>query len=377
MGPVHRWGLVLGAIFASAAVSLPAHAQAEEIVIAPDKDWQHAWTAMTFPSRIDAYERRELTQFEDRETNMGARYFAANTGTMLSIYIYRPGQPEPSIWHDRAITALLYNTRMGPFDLDTLKVSTFVPSGGSAPSGIRSVLEGAGDYRSTGTALYRAGDWLIKLRISSSRLPVEALDHELARILDGLPALEMISPTPAYSVAPCGSAPSFSNAGRMEEDGDSRMVAAVSEGLTGDGMLADVIQEVRNGEKIAPELRNFCSIGEKTDHYAIYLPSDSDDRYVMALGDAGFGISVQPANMLDLVRKANGESVGFYRVTTASGLEVQTFLPFTSMPTPDQAAQAAFNESPIIATTRPLPGDKGSESKIFVGEPDESAQSIE
>ena len=365
MGPLRRCGLLLGAVLAFAGASAPAGAQVEDILIAADEDWQHAWTGMTFPAQVGPYERRAVTKFEERDTNMGARYFAADTGTILSIYVYRPGHPDPSIWHDRAITALLLNSRMGPFDPESLSVSAFVPSGGGAPSGIRSVLDGKGDYRSTGVALYRAGEWLIKLRLSSRMLSAEALDEELVRILEGLPPVEGISRTPAYRVPQCASEPTFVEAGRIANDEDSRMRAALSEGLLGGRTIAELRQDPREDGETALGASTYCSIGEKTDRHGIYMLSDGDGPYLIALGDAGFSIGIEPAQTLDAVRKANGESVGLYRVTTADGLQVKTFLPFTAMPTPDQAANVALNEAPIVATTRPLPGDEGSETTIY------------
>lgn len=342
-------------------VAGPIAAEPQLIEIAADKDWRHKWTAMAFPARLGHFERTSVRQHQDRESDVAARYWSDETKTLLSLYIYRPGNPDPSLWHDRAVAAIAANKDLGQVDFTSRSTGFFIPPGGTTESGVGSVMSTDSDYKSTGVALYSADEWLVKVRVSSQELGVEELERELAAVISGLPALQSVSSTAAYAIEPCEESIVFAAAARPAKDLVDPMMVAVTGGI-----LA-VPVPVDEAERSRIEPVEFCRDGEGEAQYALYRPNGATDRYVLGLGDSGFSVDVGPALTLDAVLKADGKQSGMYSVSTSDALVTKIFFPFSSMPTPEQAGDAALREGPVAAVSRPL-GDEGSNITIFTEE---------
>lgn len=340
----------------------PAAAEPEKLDVDADKTWQHRWTAMAFPPRLGSLEREEIYQFEDQQSNVSARYWSEELGTLFSIYIFRPSEPDPSLWHDRALAAIEANEDIAPIDPASRLTASFVPPGGRSESGIRSVYASGSGYKSTGVALYQAGEWLVKVRMSSQRLDANGLDLALAEAIAGLPELDSVSATRAELVQRCASTIEFSEAERA--DVDPILVATVS------GILALPLSD--GGEPRTVSEVRYCLEGPKEARYGIYRPNGAKDRYTIAFGDSGFSVAVGPSKTLDAVLAESGTAAETYAVTSGDALQTRIFAPFLSLPTPDQAAHAALREGPIAAISRPLDGTR-STITIYTSNDDQGA----
>lgn len=340
-------------------LAMPAFARTT-IELPADQSWEHQWTNMEFPAEIIGLNNRRITQFEDKEGNVSAQYFDDDYQTVVSIYIFRPGNPDPSIWHDRGIAAIQANERMGPFDLDSRDTRQFVPPGGTTASGILSVFGGSGEYKSTAVALFRADAWLVKIRVSSVAWAQERMSSEVDAIIRQLPEMVGVHEQASYPIKNCTTSIDFMDASRADPAEIDMMQLGIASGILGAGDLAELKDETEP-EKV------YCRQGDHKPQFGIYRPDGALDRYLMAFGDAGFSVDVAKDNgVLPLLTENDRQSASptYYTVSTADALITRQFLPFLGLPTPNQAATAAFRDNPISSVSRPL-GDDGSTITIY------------
>lgn len=361
----------LGTALAVGVIGIPAHAQPTEIPVSSDETWKHEWTQMRFPPKIGSFERGKVRAFEERETNLAGGYNDSETDTFMTIYIYRPGNPSTSIWFDRALVAIGASDQdedgreYGEVDLEALKIRTFVPKGGTAKSGLSATLavEGA-DIRSTSVALYRAGEWLVKVRVSSYRLSVSEMDMMLTKVLDQLPALSEIDPQPAQFIKQCTTEPTQVSA------------SAITEGLTAAAISQAAMLTALPALKAAfdqgPAPRNgasklgYCREGRRARRFNVYRPLGGPDGYSVALNDAGFSIEVYPESAGILPRDDNEEPT--FVVQTADGLEYSLHTPFRGRPSLEQVS-TSLNGPVIAKVSRPL--EEGVGAQITLSAPPE------
>ena len=319
----------------------PATAQVQELAIPSENDWQHQWTAMEFPADLGKFERNRVMQFEERQTNVAANYADLATQTILTLYIYRPPHPDTSIWFDRALVAI----GAGEFNG---RAASFTPNGGTAESGQYAAIKVRGNYRSTAVALYRAGEWLVKVRISSRKLKVDAMENLMTSTLAALPALEGVSSSPAYIVAPCDEPMQFGGASPVPAEEAQGMAMALALSVSSIAMSVD-----GEGAEEAATPARFCREGERQQRVNLYRPGGSQKDYVLAMGDSGFSVDVSPQMALDELMGEESNSPS-YQVRSANGLETTIHTAFSGMPTPEQAMEAVFNAPALARINRPL-----------------------
>lgn len=338
--------------FVITSVAVPAHAQVQELVIPAGNDWAHQWTAMEFPASIGNFQRTGITQFEERQTNVAASYADPKTETILTLYLYRPALPDASIWFDRALVAIGAQDVLGRADVDNLKLSSFIPSGGSAQSGQYAAIKVSGNFRSTGVAIYRAGDWLVKMRISSRKLKVRELERMITSTLSQMSPLADVAETPAYIIAPCATVMQFSDADAIEPDDAQN--SAISAAL---GALSITNSEdAAIGDK-AETTPTYCREGARDQRGNLYRPDASETEYLIALNDAGFSMEVTPQVWLAALLPNEDSSTATYQVKSATGLKTDIHTAYSGMPTPQQVLKSVFDEPVLASINRPF-GDK-------------------
>ena len=336
--------------------AVPATAQPRDIALQEGETWEHDWTEMEFPTRIGTFERTRLSAFEDRQTNIAANYFEDATNTYLTIYAYRPGNPVAPIWFDRALVAIGVRSAetYGRVDLDDLKIGTFVPTGGSVESGQYAVTKVDGRFRSTAAAIYQAGEWLIKVRISSQRLNVDEMETLAKSTLAGLPAMGDVSAAPAYFVEECDGPAASNSATPVDRNGDDAMALQI--------MMAGLLT-LDDGTGSA----RYCREGGRDAQFNVFRPAKREDGFIIAIGDAGSSVEVFSVGEFAGLGMPTPENL--YAVRSATGTDVTLYTPFSGMPNLEQVAQS-FGGSPIAKSTRPLAPDEKAETNVYVGQPE-------
>lgn len=343
------------------------HAQPSEVEIAPDADFDHQWTAMEFPVQIGDLKRDRIVAYADNQTNLSANY-TGQLGDLFSLYIYRAGVADPSIWFDRAFFALTQNSGYSTTDVAGQRTGMFTPPGGTSESGLLSVIKTGGSYRSTSVAIYASGDWLVKVRYSSKKLDADAMEKSLRGMLAQLPALENISAQPAYLIKSCTTAVKFKKAKRVKMDKDDAMSAALLGALT--GLVLDGATEEEESQSATLEKPvTFCREGEATPQHTLYRPDEATDNYTIAFGDAGVsgyaGLDTL-ANLFSNAESGKAQSKAQYLVSLRDGNKTLNYQPYRSLPKPEQTIKTIFNENAISSSNRPL-GDANSKISIGAG----------
>ncbi len=341
------------------ALTSTASAQPSRLDIADSRDWEHQWTDMVFPAEIGEFDRQEVVVYEPRETNVSARYLDSD-GTIVSLYIYRPANASTSIWFDRALVAIGAPEGFGTVDLDELKIGRFTPNGGTAESGLSAVLAVRGNFRSTAVALYRADEWLVKVRISSRELSVSQMDVFLRNTLSGLPALDGLSEQPAQFVSQCTGSLSSQRARPVREDlGMTAMAQAIAL-VAGEQIVGVETDDFTEIETPGPTVAPYCREGARDQRFNVYRPHDGIERFTIAIGDSGFAIEVYPDVVSTQLAEGSDETV--YAIRSATGLDYNLHTPFRGLPTLDQVAQSAMRGPVIASVNRPL--EEGEDPQI-------------
>ena len=356
MGVLRAWFVCLAASIATVVAAEPA-----TLEIGADKDFLHDWSAMRFSPTIGDFRRDRVIEFEERQTNLAGVYLDPETDNLLSIYIFRPLEPDVSIWFDRALYSIgVREDYFGDQALERLALSGFVPRGGTAESGRYAVLATNGRYKSTSLAIYRAGDWLIKLRLSSPSSSVPELEDLTLRTLAALPEMESIAPAPAYLIQPCKNTPAWLEAAPLEHPkGDTALVTEASLlafGTAAGLPLPENLAEFIEGSP-APS-QTFCRDGERQPQFNIYRPAGTTDRYIVALNDGGNSISVFPRPIF-----LSEDQRFVHRIHSGNSVSTTVFRPHEGLPDL-KALSKAIGQRPMARVKRPL-GKEGAAVTIF------------
>lgn len=271
-------GLALASVTASAA---------EEIEVPADKPFLHERTQITFPQRLGGMDRGWVRDVGTGQYDVSALYQTADGATFVSLFVYRAGLPDVSIWFDRARDTMAAREGFEPATHASLVPAPYRPAGSDTPTGLALAYDIAPGqpYTATGAMLFPHGPWLIKLRATSSDMDaaqIAQLMAEIERSLD-LPEPPYLS-SPAYPVERCTASLETGDAALLAPSRD--MVAAVSI------MMQDLGKTRRaDGTAVRVESPRWCR-DDTVGGFAVYRPDNSRDRYVMALGDAGNALQV-------------------------------------------------------------------------------------
>ncbi len=345
-----RFGI---AVLLAALTAAPAlAAQTTPIVIEQGKDWKHKETGIEFPAKAAEFDRGEAFDFGKTGSDIAIQYREKSNGTLATVYYFRAGLPDVSIWAERVeATVLGREDYYGSFDKAGRRWARFTPATGGENSAIRFAypLRSKGSS-ATGAAFAQRGDWLIGVRMTSETLTAEQIESRLAALLAGLPlkpAAEL--PGPAYAIQPCVSNLTL-KAAKPADGGKDNLVF-------GSALMNSIIPDVAESKGSAPSKPMvFCRDGASVPNGAVYRPDGSNDSYVLAFGDGGVVVTAAP----DPASVLLGEGKPQLALTLITNDRLVGYRPFKSLPTPDQAMQM-LDKGPATYARSRLPGDKNVE----------------
>ncbi|QYJ06038.1 hypothetical protein [Qipengyuania flava] len=353
-------GLSLACALAAAAVPQSASAQVPDMDFPADQDFVHEWTGITLPASIGALKRGPIKAFQERQSNIGSQY-SDEGNTFLSVYLYRHGAGDASVWHDRARHAIVSRDAYADFDPDAWRTTYFAPGGSGPKSGIMTVGQSdGGTYRSTGVAIFTRGEWMMKIRMSSRRLDATALQGAMTTALNQLGMTAAGSgENAAYPIEQCADDITFSNAERITDPNRISELSAV--GGINAATRDDLAAMMQGGSQA-----RYCRQGDNREAYSLYRDRGTKDAYLVAWRDAGVAIVVSRVGDIVGLSSGNDGQHPEYAAILSSALEHKLGGPFDGLPSPQQAYEAAFGDSYFATATRPL-GDEGSEVTVTTG----------
>jgi hypothetical protein len=304
---------VLRAIAAGVLLwAAPATAQApgpKPIDVAADSPWLHANSGMTFPLTLAGFSRTMVREYEAPQLDVIGTWTRGDEEE-LSVYVYRSTAGSVPVWFDRATWAIesrgLYG-RTTPAQVP----AAFRAPGAAVDSGLIASWTTEGRYKGTGVAILPLGDWLVKLRFSST-----------SRDGAGAAAVLREAAPIAAPIPTCATPIGFKGEAKSAKlDGSAAILsAAFAQTLSG---------PVKDENRAAAWCRDALTLPTA----GIYRPDGSTDSYLLALSDAGRGIWVAPS----LAGLLGGKKSPSWAVDLVLPGRTLNFPPQDRLPRPERA----------------------------------------
>jgi hypothetical protein len=324
-------------------VSAASQAPARTLAVPPTASWQHAATAMVLPPRAAGLVRGPIVDRTQAEQDVSTEYSDEGSTEVATVYLYQSLLPDTAIWFDRAMAAILLQPRFELAGTSLPAPTAFPRPGAGTAGGLRSAMAGTGgEIRSTALAVVPLGRWLLKIRMSSTRFDSAALDARLTAFIQALRWPAESRPAPAAApIAPCSSALSFKRAKLVRPDLSQTLIDAALAGV-----MADRAEEQEEEPGPPP---TYCRDAATLPPHGVYRPNAATDRYVIALGDAGIALSVEPSLGALLSDRRARPRIGMALLDRDS----RDILPsFDRLPPPEQALKVAMESQPSASVGR-------------------------
>jgi hypothetical protein len=181
----------------------PATAQApgpKPIDVAADAPWLHANSGMTFPLTLAGFSRTMVREYEAPQLDVIGTWTRGDEEE-LSVYVYRSTAGSVPVWFDRATWAIESRGLYGQTTPAQVPAAFRAP-GAAVDSGLIASWTTEGRYKGTGVAILPLGDWLVKLRFSSTSRDGAGAAAVLREAVAGLgwpatiPAAPIAAPVP-------------------------------------------------------------------------------------------------------------------------------------------------------------------------------------
>jgi hypothetical protein len=324
----------------------PVQAQGEAVNFPDEADWTHKATGLTVTPEHEGFVRDGVRQYAEDEMNVSVQLHDADRSTSITVYVYRAGVANVSIWADRALTAMLGNPAMGSPVGGQLFMGRFTPINSSGEdSGFHAVtsLEGA-NVRATGMSMFAHDDWLIKVRASSSRLDEAGITEAIGSVISGFKLGESEEKYPTVEfIEPCEKGLKF-----------AKKIKLTQLDLIGQLMFVPLTEHITVASKGKDTAKNsWCRDPQSTLEVGIYRSGNDNDSFVAALGDSGINAYVAKFRTSSELLKARG-----FIVKTSDGIEEATWPIFDKLPHPVVIARN-YGEVGPLATVDVRPGGDG------------------
>jgi hypothetical protein len=328
-----RLPFLLSLLLVSAA--LPAHAQPQRRMIeaAADADWRHAATGLVLPPKLSGLFRGELQDTTATEHDVMVQFANSDRSVQATFYVFRPGTGSVPLWFDRAQAAIAERF-FTPSEQRGLPAAVSFALPGSASAGALKAVYGMSEgipLVSTAVAMVPIGDWLVKLRLSSTNLAPAELGIRLDELIAEVrwPDAAKAAVSPALPIADCDTRLKFSKAKLQKPD--------AAQALLG-GMMAAI--QAPFDKSPSPYCRE-SSLGGLA---GVYRSVGEKDGYTLAFGDAGRAMRVAPAPSIGA---RAGYSVSFLDVE-----RIAQYPSFDALPAPQQLVSLLQEAQPISSTVR-------------------------
>lgn len=329
------WVAAAGLLLLGAAT---AGAQQRMLEVPATASWQHAVTGFIAPPKVAGLVRTKIADSTNEELDVAVAYGSAGDGVHADVYLFKPGLYDLPVWFDRAMTAIRSQPQYGIAGEPVAAAVAFARPGAAAKSGLRAVMPiHYGDYKSSAVALLPMDGWLVTVRMSSTAADPAEVDARLTAFVAGLrwPAEKKPAPE-AVPVVDCLKPLTFKKARRLADDMTSALVVAAS--------LA--------AEKPEGPPPVYCRDPSSVAEYGVYRPKESKDGYVVALGDAGIGLSVYPTlNLAALLSEEAGGGGRRVSVTLLDRNSMGELGAFNRLPPPAQAVSARHGKGTYVTVS--------------------------
>ncbi|WP_126013200.1 hypothetical protein [Sphingomonas sp. ABOLH] len=318
----------MAALAAGMMVATPVAAQQSGTAISakPGKPYRFKHSGITTPAQLDGIARVGVRQFGDQELDVFAKY--ENGEDMITVYVYRSLTGSVPVWFDRARASVEQRRELFG-NVAPVVPTAFTPPGQSTASGLMAGWTlNKPPYRGTALAILPVGEWLVKVRYSSSKMDGAAVAARIPAILGALAWPRTIPAAPAAApVAACATPLVFDAAATAVTDPKAIQSAALTGGL---------IAAAADGKGTPPATAPlWCRDPAPAPFGAAYRENAEPEGYLLAISDSGRGIAVQPDVIARELGQAEGKQVRQWSVAGYEPGSVATHTPMTGLPSPE------------------------------------------
>lgn len=345
-------------MLAGACAGTPALGEPGPIAFEKNKPWVHEETGMSFPPMLAGFDLREIKDLTDSQSDVALIYRDDSRKALLSIFYFRAGLPDVSIWQDRVLSTIAKNAGgWGTLGEEPPSRSSFTPVNGVADSGalLTVALDGSQAY-ATGSAIMSTGEWLVAIRMTSHLFTEKELTDRLLDTIASLPLPASAKSAPigaSYVIEPCPPALPQESAPRSSGDQQEAIMVGTLAIVTESKELSDLFGH-------EPQSPHYCREQANGDNFSVYSDRVSREDHVIALNDAGVAIMVQYNPLKQRIEVSGNVYTPFMR----SAEKTHFYRGFTAKPSIEQIIDAVANESAIASVDRSRTG--GSVVKINV-----------
>jgi hypothetical protein len=317
---------------------LPAVADAQQqpqlrtLEAPPRATWQHGATGLRLPATLAGATRDTIRDSTSDELDVSAAYNDPAEGLIVTLYLYRSGLPDVSLWFDRAVTALRLQPHFAIPESASAQVERIAVPGSEGANGLVGAFDTNGQFRGTLVALLPVGrGFLLKMRMTSSREGAAALRARAAAMLREItwPRVEAARPA---EIQPCLRPLRLRRARVVRPD-------------MADALLGGMMGAASSGR--TPEVaRTYCREPGPSQMTGVYRPEASEDSYFIALGDAGIAVSLAPALTMRAL-EGRPQRGGPVSMTLLERARAAIWPNFDRLPPPEQAIQALRESGPL------------------------------
>lgn len=323
---------------AAAAKSVPIQVEA-------GAKYKHQASNVTLPATLGGIPRAHTTAFSDDLLDVGSEYIDADQTEYVSIYLFRNVSGDVPVWFDRARTAILNLKDKYPGAKPT-GIRAFVPKGQKLATGLMEVMTTDGPLKSTGLMVLPFSGFYAKLRVSSKVKGPTELEQMMWSIANEIDWKSKQNEQTAAPVMDCTSTLTLSaNAKPVEASKEDKMASALLSGLMSQMVAADP-------KKYKTTPGNFCREPNSGSWASdIYRFNQTNDSYMLALGDNGTAITVDKNSLAALMGDKKGKPAG-YSVRYILMAKTISYPELDSLPTAERLTDYVDNSAPLsVATT--------------------------
>lgn len=336
----------------------PALQAAEPLDVPAGEDWKHPHSGIVIPARLGGIARSSATAFAANFLDIGHQYDSADGDEALSVYVFRKTNGSVPVWFEQARWGIENRDIYGhPVLLS--QPAAIVPPGGVEASALKAVYAAGEDaqFRSTGIILAAYDQWYVKIRASSMTRTPEALsrwmDFSFAQLL-----IPSTAQSPAVApIADCEAPLVFKKKAKdAPKDGAANLLGGLLGQIAGQ-LAADDKSDGPAAEGSGNPV-TWCRDSVVGGNQTVYRANNATDRYLLAFGDNGNAVVVEPDRAASLLQKSSGKSEDRFSITLKTADRNISFVAQNRLPSPKRVLNII--KAGLSTVTIPTWGEKKS-----------------
>lgn len=308
----------------------------EPLELEPGVEWVHQHSGISVPANLGGIARSRATTFAPDLLDVGLQFDSEDGMEAISIYVFRATNGDSAVWFAQAQAGIegrdIYANpalALGP--------EAFALPGTPHASGLKAVYQGGAgsNFTSTGVQLFEINGWYVKLRASSMTRSPQELGEWMGQALSeiGLPARSGA----AQTVQPVVDCPVPLVFAKQAKDARKDGAANLLGGLLG-SMIGQMAMEDEDDEE-PDEPVSWCRDSSLGQNQNVYRANGSDDSYLIAIGDNGIGVQVEPDSAMALLAPESEKKAERFAIALVTAGERVNYVPQNRLPSPKRVVE--------------------------------------